>query len=202
MGGEDPSSGPKSLGEGRGGDPGGWRRTLRAPAVWSRQSAGRAAGRAAARSSGRRGRRAAASPRGRRRRRCRTSGPGGGRRRSKLLRASQPSVHRPRLIPRGPGAAGARGSWSSPLSSGSLGTWASGSEEGRVKEGAPTCPHPYHPQPTPSRGPLFQPRSPARAVFYPREGLGVLDSSFPDQSFLIKRLKLGVGVWGWLRGVA
>lgn len=48
-----------------------------------------------------------------------------------------------------------------PLSSGSLGTWASSS--GRP----PTGPHSYHPQPTPSPGPLFQPRSPARAAFYP-----------------------------------
>lgn len=173
----------EELGEGRGGDPGGWRRTLRAQAAQSHQSAGRADRPATASCSGRRGRRAAASPRGRRRRR-RTGGPGAeeieAAQSLPAFRSTSPASSRgdPERLERAAACPPP-----SPL--GALGLV-------RPARGPPTRPHSDHPQPTPSPGPLFQPRSPAPGSFLP-QGLGVLDSSFPDQSFLIKRPRLGVG---------
>lgn len=61
--------------------------------------------------------------------------------------------------------------------------------------GPPPFPHSYKPQPTPFPDPLFRPPSQTHWQFSP-QGLGVLDSSFPDQPFLIKSLGLGVGAGG------
>lgn len=58
--------------------------------------------------------------------------------------------------------------------------------------GPPPFPHSYKPQPTPFPDPLFRPPSQTQWQFSP-QGLGVLDSSFRDQPFLIKSLGLGVG---------
>lgn len=109
---------------------------------------------------------------------------------STLLRASLPSVPPPPPPPPGgPGAARASGStvlW--PL------LWHP-RELRAPARGPPPFPHSYKPQPTPFPDPLFRPPSQTHWQFSP-QGLSVLDSSFPDQPFLIKSLGLGVGAGG------